>query len=145
MTSVLVVDDRDVDRELLGTLLGQAGYLVLEATSGEEALELAQAERPDLVITDLLMPGMDGYELVRRLRSMPDTDAIPVIFCRANHAERETIVGRVSEVVGPSTGRSLPKLGETLESGQLQLLNDKLVQKVAELEQESTERREPVG
>ena len=121
MTSVLVVDDRDVDRELLGTLLGQAGHLVLEAASGEEALVLAQAERPDLVITDILMPAMNGYELVRRLRSRSDTDAIPVIFCTANSVEGEvrklaaacgvsdfipkpydpdTIVGRVGEVLG---------------------------------------------
>ena len=47
------------------------------------------AERPDLVITDILMPAMNGYELVRRLRSRSDTDAIPVIFCTANHVERE--------------------------------------------------------
>ena len=97
------------------------------------------------MITDILMPGMDGYELVRRLRSMPDTDAIPVIFCRANHAERETIVGRVSEVVGPSVSVPPPQLGDRSRREQLRLLNDKLVQKVAELESENAERRNLLG
>ena len=145
MTSVLVVDDREVDRELLGILLSQAGYLVLEATSTEEALVVARSERPDLVITDILMPGMNGYELVRKLRSLSDTDGIPVIFCRANHAERETIVGRVSEVVGPSLAFSPPQVGDRVETDRLRILNDKLVQKVAELESENTERRTLLG
>ena len=81
--SVLILDDRAADRELLATLLGHAGYSVSEAATGDEALALARAEQPDLVITDVLMPGMNGYEFVRRLRSHPDTDAIPVVFCTA--------------------------------------------------------------
>ena len=70
-------------------LLGRAGYSVCEAPTGDEALELARTERPDLVITDILMSGMNGYEFVRRLRSHPETDAIPVIFCTANYVEGE--------------------------------------------------------
>ena len=166
MTSVLVVDDRDVDRELLGTLLGQAGHLVLEAASGEEALVLAQAERPDLVITDILMPTMNGYELVRRLRSRSDTDAIPVIFCTANSVEGEvrklaaacgvsdfipkpydpdTIVDRVGEVLGSSRSGPRPRISEEFDREQLRVLNDKLVRKVAELESTNAERRTLLG
>ena len=89
MSSILVLDDRAADRELLATLLGHAGYSVRGASTGEEALGLARAERPDLVITDILMPAMNGYEFVRRLRSDPDTDAIPVVFCTANYEEGE--------------------------------------------------------
>jgi signal transduction histidine kinase len=166
MTSVLVVDDRDADRELLGTLLGQAGHLVLEAASGEEALVLAQAERPDLVITDILMPAMNGYELVRRLRSRSDTDAIPVIFCTANSVEGEvrklaaacgvsdfipkpydpdTLVGRVGEMLGSPRSRSRPRISEEFDREQLRILNDKLVHKVAELESTNAERRSLLG
>ncbi len=100
MKSIVVLDDRAADRELLGVLLGRAGYSVHEASTGEEALELARAERPDLVITDILMPGMNGYEFVRRLRSQPDTDAIPVIFCTANYVEGE--VRRLAAACGVS-------------------------------------------
>ena len=89
MNSILVLDDRSDDRELLTTLLGHAGYSVRGASTGEEALGLARAERPDLVITDILMPKMNGYEFVRRLRSDPDTEAIPVVFCTANYEEGE--------------------------------------------------------
>ena len=65
--SVLVVDDRPINREFLASLLGQAGYRVLVAADGRDALAMAQAIRPGLVITDVLMPVMDGVELARRV------------------------------------------------------------------------------
>jgi PAS domain S-box-containing protein len=85
MTSILVVDDRPIDRQLLVTLLGYVGYHVLEAGDGQEALEMARAEQPDLMIADVLMPTMDGLELVRQLRADSTTAGIRVIFCTASY------------------------------------------------------------
>jgi PAS domain S-box-containing protein len=90
MAVVLVVDDRATNRELVRTLLGYQGHLVIEAHEGAEALDLAHAQHPDLVLTDILMPGMDGYELARELRAAPDTAQTPIVFYTANYLEAET-------------------------------------------------------
>jgi DNA-binding NtrC family response regulator len=63
MTTVLIVDDRATNRELARVLLTYGGHRVIEAHEGAEALSLAHAQHPDLVLTDILMPGMDGYQL----------------------------------------------------------------------------------
>jgi len=74
MAKILIVDDLAANREVLVTLLRYDGHRVLEAANGREGLAAVQAEHPDLVITDVLMPVMDGYELVRQLRLDPATD-----------------------------------------------------------------------
>jgi PAS domain S-box-containing protein len=89
MATILIVDDLTINRASLVTLLGDGGHVLLEAKNGSEALATAQAECPDLVITDVLMPVMDGYELVRQLRLDPLTAAIPVLFYTAPYGERE--------------------------------------------------------
>jgi two-component system, NtrC family, sensor kinase len=76
---VLVVDDADSVRALVATLLGPE-YECLEAASGPEALERATSFEPDLIVSDLLMPGMDGYELCRRVRDDPDLASVPFIL-----------------------------------------------------------------
>jgi signal transduction histidine kinase len=165
-SSILILDDRAADREFLAALLVRAGYSVRAATTGHDALELARAEQPDLVITDILMPGMNGYEFARRLRTDPDTDAIPVIFCTANYVEREvkklaaacgvskfiakpsdleTILATVGEVLGAPRGPPLPQASEEFDREQLRLLNDKLFEKVVELESANVERRKLMG
>src|SRR5437016_5637075 len=89
MAKILVVDDRPTNREFLTTLLGYGGHQLLEAGDGAEALALAKAQRPDLVIADILMPTMDGYELVHQLRADPDIAQTPVIFYTAHYREQE--------------------------------------------------------
>ena len=89
MSSILIVDDRPTNRQFLLTLLGYGGHRLLEAADGAEALALVRAERPDLVITDILMPAMDGYEFVQRLRAEPQIAATPVIFYSATYAVPE--------------------------------------------------------
>ena len=86
-TTILVVDDRLPDREYLVTLLEHAGYRVLEAADGVDALAKAREEQPDLVITDVLMQGMDGFELVRQIREHGETRDIPVILFTAAYDE----------------------------------------------------------
>ena len=67
MAKILVVDDRASNRDILTTLLGYRGHRVSEATNGTDALDKVHTDPPDLIITDLLMPGMDGFEFVRNL------------------------------------------------------------------------------
>jgi CheY-like chemotaxis protein len=89
MKTVLIVDDHADNRAVLVTMLGHL-YRLLEAGGGEEALEIARKERPDLVITDVLMPKMDGFEFVRRLRQEKEVANTPVVFYTASYIESES-------------------------------------------------------
>ena len=155
MATILLVDSQPSDRRSYMTLLGNFGHRFLEADDGAQALELARAELPDLVITDILMPNMDGFTLVRRLRAEPLLMGVPVIFHTANYdvteihrlarssgiqyilrkpAEPQEILRAVNESLKrPTVPSSLPQTGQ-LQREHLQLLADKLYQKVAELE-----------
>ena len=85
MSTILIVEDHAMSRHVLTTLLGYYGHKLLEATDGAIALELAHAERPDLIITDIVMPNMDGIEFVRRLRAEKGMEEIPVVFYTATY------------------------------------------------------------
>jgi diguanylate cyclase (GGDEF)-like protein len=89
VSTILVVDDRPVNREFLTTLLRHAGHRLLEAADGEKALERVRAERPDLVLTDIMMPSMDGYRFMLQLRSEPEIPPTRVVFLTAVYAEPE--------------------------------------------------------
>jgi CheY-like chemotaxis protein len=80
MATILVADDHLPSRDFLLMLLGYSGYDLLEARDGAEALHLALTRRPDLIITDIRMPKIGGYELARRLRADAPTARIPIIF-----------------------------------------------------------------
>lgn len=77
--TVLIVDDEERNRRLLEVFASSDGYRTLTATNGEQGLLLARKERPDVVLLDLMMPAMDGFEVARRIKSQPETTAIPVI------------------------------------------------------------------
>ncbi|HUF79616.1 MAG TPA: response regulator, partial [Burkholderiales bacterium] len=89
VATILVVDDRSSNRLFLTTLLGYGGHRLLEAVNGTEALEMVRAQRPDLVITDILMPTMDGFEFVQQLRADPALLETKVIFHTATYSEPE--------------------------------------------------------
>jgi two-component system cell cycle sensor histidine kinase/response regulator CckA len=84
MATVLIVDDRATNREVARITLDDGGHHVIEATAGAEALDLARRLHPDVVLADVVMPGMDGYEFVHRLRDDAGTADIPVLLYTAN-------------------------------------------------------------
>jgi CheY-like chemotaxis protein len=79
MATILIVDDHVLNREFLMTLLSYGGHRLLEAANGAEGLKMVLAEKPDLVISDILMPNMDGYEFVTRMHAHAETADVPVI------------------------------------------------------------------
>lgn len=84
MARILIVDDESDILFILRVVLESAGYEVVQALDGQEALDAIPRAHPDLVITDLMMPVMDGRELIRRLRENPSTASIPVMMVSAN-------------------------------------------------------------
>jgi PAS domain S-box-containing protein len=151
---ILIVDDRPTNREFLVTLLGYHGHHLLQAADGAEALALARAERPDLVIADILMPTMDGYEFVRQLRADPTVADTRVIFYTAHYREQEArVLARACAVTAVVTKPAEPEVileavesalghapppAPTPASGEfdrdhLRLLTDKLSENVDEL------------
>ena len=76
---ILVVEDHEDNRQILRVLLGSAGYQMIEAHDGETALTTAASERPDLILMDIQLPGLDGYEATRRIKADPALSAIPII------------------------------------------------------------------
>lgn len=89
MATILIVDDRADNRQSLAALVSGKGHRVIEADDGAQALALARARPPDLVITDGLMPVMDGFEMLRRLRSDPHLAHTRVIFYTAAYPDAE--------------------------------------------------------
>jgi adenylate cyclase len=86
---LLVVDDNDVNRDLLSRRLSRFGYSVLQAENGMQALEMASAGDVDLVLLDLFMPGLDGYEVCRQIRKNPATLTLPVVMLTASGEEEK--------------------------------------------------------
>jgi signal transduction histidine kinase/CheY-like chemotaxis protein len=155
MSSILVVDDIAVNRDFLKTILGYADHCVIEASDGAEGLERTRAARPDLVIADILMPTMDGFEFVRRLRAEPAIANTPVIFYTAAYHEHEArklagecgvsqiitkpcepqvILNTVNTALGIVRPSPAPPSTEEFDREHLRLLTNKLTEKVNELE-----------
>lgn len=86
---ILVIEDVPHILELLAVTLRYKGYEVKTATDGQAALEMIQEQKPDLIITDILMPRLDGFALAYRLRSRQETQHIPIIFLSATYVTRE--------------------------------------------------------
>ena len=76
---ILVVEDQDDNRQIIRDLLSAKGYALVEATTGEEGLKLAATGKPDLILMDIQLPGMDGYEVTRRIKANPELNHIPII------------------------------------------------------------------
>ncbi len=83
MPTILVVDDHEEIREALAEILEEEGHKVVQAVDGLDALEAITASRPDVILLDIAMPGMDGLETLRRLKDRPDCATLPVIMVTA--------------------------------------------------------------
>ena len=88
---ILVIEDDPATSRLIDYSLRHHGYEVVTANNGHEGVKKAQSESPDLVILDVMLPGVDGYEICRRLRSNPETAALPIIIfsAKAQESDRE--------------------------------------------------------
>lgn len=90
---VLIVDDVPANLKLLEAKLMAEYFGVLQASSGPEALEMAVREKPDIILLDVMMPGMDGFEVCRRLRAMPETSHVPIIMVTALDQQKDRVEG----------------------------------------------------
>jgi PAS domain S-box-containing protein len=151
---MLIVDDNPANRLLLVRLLEPLGHSVLEAADGAEALALVSREHPHLVIADILMPTMDGYEFVRQLRANPEIASTPVMFWTAHYREREAqdlarecgvdhvltkpceqdlVLRTVDACLNGVALASAPILPESFDQEHLRLLTNKLSEETAKL------------
>jgi CheY-like chemotaxis protein len=156
MSKIIVIDDRASNREYLVTLLSHYDHQILEAGDGLEGLEVTRSEHPDLAITDILMPTMDGYEFVRQLRADPAISRTPVIFYTSAYLEAEAnqlaaacgvkflitkscepqeLLEKINSALSSRETPSMPSVDEVFERKHLHLLTNKLSEKVSELEE----------
>ena len=108
---ILVVEDQEDNRRILRDMLGNAGYELIEAESGEEALTAVEAQRPDLILMDIQLPVMDGYEATRRIRLNPRLKSIPIIavtsYALAGDEAKALAVGCTAYITKPFSPRAL--------------------------------------
>jgi two-component system, chemotaxis family, response regulator PixH len=93
MGTILVVEDTPSEMELLSHYLRQSGYVVINATSAKEAINKAIEQKPDAIVTDVVMPGMSGFELCRSLKKNPVTDKVPIVICSSKNQEIDRLWG----------------------------------------------------
>ncbi|CDG82029.1 EAL domain-containing protein [Janthinobacterium agaricidamnosum] len=159
IATILIVDDHVLNREFLMALLGYGGHRLLEASNGAEGLEIMRGECPDLVISDILMPNMDGYEFVTRIHQNPATADVPIIFYTATYREQEAlalaeacgvrwvlpkpsdpevIIRTVNQALGLAPSAAPPSLPPPAQSeGQLRGIDNKVSEYLDELESSS--------
>ena len=108
---ILVVEDQEDNRQILRDLLGNAGYELTEAENGEEAIAAVAKRRPDLILMDIQLPVMDGYEATRRIRTNPDLKSLPIIavtsYALAGDERKALTAGCDSYVTKPYSPREL--------------------------------------
>lgn len=154
MALILVVDDNATNRKLLVSVLSFEGHEIIEAVDGLDGLTAARARRPQLVISDILMPSMDGYEFARQLRADPELAHTAVIFYTAHYHEREAhrladecrvarvitkpsstvdLLEAVRDVLAGSSGLEPRPVTAGFDREHLRLITDKLAQKAIDL------------
>ncbi len=116
---VLIVDDSPTERHILEQIMSEAGYSVVTAASGEEALSKVKVEMPDIVLMDVVMPGMNGYQATREIAKTQETSHIPVIICTSRGADTDKLwgmrQGATEYLVKPITKKTLlPKVEKAL-------------------------------
>jgi two-component system cell cycle response regulator DivK len=111
MKRILVVEDQEDNRQILRDLLTNAGFDMVEAENGEQAIASAQASRPDLILMDIQLPILDGYEATRRIKANPDLKSIPIIvvtsYALSGDEEKARLAGCDDYVAKPFSPRQL--------------------------------------
>ncbi|WP_027909523.1 PleD family two-component system response regulator [Pseudomonas sp. URMO17WK12:I4] len=120
MTTILIVDDEYLIADILGYAMEDEGYMVVKASNGRRGLEVLDRERPELVITDFMMPVMDGLEFARAVRARPDSAELPIILMSGAQGsvgraspelfaavfdkpfDINQVIAKVKELIGPS-------------------------------------------
>ena len=93
LKKILVIEDEEDNLKVLSMALKSAGYIVFGATNGEDGIELFRQEKPDLVILDVMMPVMDGWEVLRRIKAGLRSRRVPVIMLTAKNTDKDKIKG----------------------------------------------------
>jgi len=117
---ILVVDDTPSNVKVLRTLLAVRGYTVITAENGQDALDKAASEPPDLILMDVVMPVMDGYEACRRLRALPATKDVPIVMVTASGPQEKAkalAVGANDMIMKPVDPEAVLELVATLLAG----------------------------
>jgi two-component system, cell cycle response regulator DivK len=118
---ILVVEDQEDNRRILRDLLTNAGYQLLEASDGEQGIAAAQAHRPDLILMDIQMPILDGYEATRRIKANPEMSTIPIIvvtsYALSGDEDKARAAGCDAYIAKPYSPRQLlAKVNEYLRT-----------------------------
>ncbi|MYM67806.1 EAL domain-containing protein [Pseudoduganella sp. FT55W] len=151
---VLIVEDTPASLKLLSDLLTEAGYYVRQAPNGELALWTAQSRPPELILLDIRMPGIDGFEVCRRLKETPELSQVPVIFLSAQHDTDDKVrgfeLGAVDFIAKPFQAEEIlartdahVKLGRAQKAlaSERALLEERVAERTAELAKEVDQRR----
>lgn len=93
MSTILIVEDTLSELELMSHYLRESGYNVINALGAKEALNKVMESKPDVIVTDVVMPGMSGFELCRRLKTNPSTEKIPIVICSSKNQEIDRLWG----------------------------------------------------
>ncbi len=93
MGTILIVEDTLSELELMSHYLREGGYNVINAVGAQEALNKVLEQKPDVIITDVVMPGMSGFELCRRLKTHPETEKVPIVICSSKDQEIDRLWG----------------------------------------------------
>lgn len=93
MSKILIVDDSPTETHVLSTMLESNGYEIVTADSGEAGVEVAKQEIPDLILMDVVMPGLNGFQATRQLKKEPSTTHIPVVIVTTKNQETDKIWG----------------------------------------------------
>ena len=109
--TILVVEDQEDNRTILRDLLNHAGFDVLEAVTGEEGVRAAEAHRPDLILMDIQLPLLDGYEATRQIKAQPELRAIPIVavtsYALSGDEEKARAAGCDGYITKPFSPRQL--------------------------------------
>ncbi|OPZ75044.1 MAG: Response regulator PleD [Verrucomicrobia bacterium ADurb.Bin474] len=140
---ILIVDDQPINIKIVQRRIERAGMDVLAAYNGEDCLRVVEEQRPDIILLDVIMPGMDGFETCQRLKANPETADIPIIFITAKSAKEDVLAGLDTGAVDYITkplelDETLARIRTQLRVQEMHRENLDLIQRLSEMRKTST-------